>query len=131
MPDPRNNPGRDTRPHGRFSPRNAALINLLVCPGMGSLLAGRIIAGLCQMALAGVGFVLLMVWFVRVMIRYYGLMFGQGSDSDHISFFMAIVGAALFIISWMWALITSLALVREASNQARQQLESPDTAERR
>ena len=61
----------------RAKARNAALLNLLATPGLGSLLAGRWIAGTGQLALALAGFTLFLVWFVKIMIQYYGQMCGD------------------------------------------------------
>ena len=112
---------------GRTLARNALLVNLLVCPGVGSLIAGRIGVGLLQLAMAGTGFTLVMVWFVNLMTRYYGLMFGDGRDSATVSGGFWIAGAALFALAWLWALATGLSLVREASRVAMRGHLSPES----
>src|SRR4051812_35502795 len=38
-------------------------INLLATPGLGTIMAGRWLAGLAQLAFAGVGFGLFLMWF--------------------------------------------------------------------
>ena len=105
-------PGR--QPVSRNKAKNAALLNLLATPGLGSLLCRRWIAGSGQLALAVAGFAIVAVWFVREMIPYYGLMF-----SDEIPVLPSLKelaeGAALFAASWLWSAMTSVSLMREAS----------------
>ena len=93
--------------------RNCFLMNQLATPGLGSLMGGRIIAGIGQLTLALIGFALVIVWFVKTMKEYYSLM---GEDIPvQISFshyFLA--GALIFGASWFWSLITSVSIVRSA-----------------
>ena len=81
-------------------------------------MAGKIVAGLGQLALAGAGFVLVMVWFAGLMIRYYGLMFGNEQPGFNPHAWVGATGAILFIIAWLWALATGVGLVRSASRLA-------------
>src|ERR1700690_686027 len=92
--------------------RNAALVNLLATPGLGSLMARRWLAGGGQLALALAGFALFIVWFVKVMIEYYGQI-GSDAPITSVHWKMAVVGTALFIVAWLWSAITSLSLMRE------------------
>jgi hypothetical protein len=94
--------------------RNCLLMNQFATPGLGSLMGGRIIPGLGQLLLALAGFGLVMFWFVRTMKEYYSLM---GEDAPTLStsytkFLFA--GAMLFAASWLWSLLTSVSLVRQA-----------------
>jgi 4a-hydroxytetrahydrobiopterin dehydratase len=90
-----------------------ALVNIFVFPGLGSLRSGRRGTGLGQMGLVLAGTAMLLVWFYKEMSQYYGLMFG---DEKQLSFgWIAEVGAALFVSSWLWSCVTSLSLFREAS----------------
>jgi hypothetical protein len=96
------------------SARNCFLMNQFATPGLGSLMGGRLIAGLGQLALALAGFGLVMLWFVKTMKEYYSLM---GEDAPALStsytrFLLA--GAMLFAASWLWSLLTSLSLLRQA-----------------
>ena len=68
-------PGR--KPVSRAKAKNAAMLNLLATPGLGSLLCGRWFAGTGQLVLAVAGFALVVVWFLKEMIPYYGMMFGD------------------------------------------------------
>ena len=94
------------------------LLNVLVLPGMGSLMGGRIASGLGQLALAAAGFVLVMVWFAGLMVRYYGLMFGDGQSGFNPPSWTGTVGAIMFVVAWLWALATGLGLMRAASREA-------------
>lgn len=108
----------------RSKARNAALLNLLATPGLGSLLAGRWFAGLGQLLLSVAGFGLLTVWFVQMMLGYYGQMFGDGSAHPQPTNQNLLLGAALFAAGWIWSLFTSLRLMREASQVSLESLES-------
>ena len=55
-----------------------------------------------------------MVWFVKILIPYYGLMFGD-SHPGPINWWTGGVGAGLFAVAWCWSLVTSLSLMREAA----------------
>ena len=102
------------RPLNRATAKNAALLNLLGTPGLGSLIARRWIAGSGQLILAVIGFTLVVVWFFDEMIPYYRLMFGD--VPPHLTGFkMLEVGAILFVVAWFWSAGTSISLLREAS----------------
>jgi hypothetical protein len=84
------------------------MTNLLVLPGLGSLLGGRR-AGWAQAALALVGFALSavwLVWFVAAFLREGGFPLDGGPYLP-----MGILGVALFGASWVWGLATGLSLV--------------------
>jgi len=100
------------KPISQSAARNAALVNQLATPGLGSLMAGRWLAGLGQLALALAGFVMVVVWFFAVMIQYYGQV--TGDVTPHPVGWIGEVGAILFIASWFWALVTSINLLRQA-----------------
>jgi 4a-hydroxytetrahydrobiopterin dehydratase len=106
----------------RAKARNAALLNQLATPGLGSLLARRWIAGAGQLLLALAGFVLIMTWFVQMMTGYYGQMSGNDTrlpPATELAF-----GAGLFALAWCWALVTSFSLLRESSRVSLESLES-------
>jgi len=88
----------------------------LATPGLGSLMAGRWIAGSGQLALAVAGFVMVVVWFFKVMIQYYD----QISDDaqPHPVGWIGGTGGILFVASWFWALVTSIGLFSEARRNA-------------
>jgi 4a-hydroxytetrahydrobiopterin dehydratase len=114
-------PGR--KPVSRTRAKNAALLNLLATPGLGSLLCGRWIAGLGQLVLAVAGFAAIMIWFVKEMIPYYGLMFSD--EPPHLpSFKMFEAGTLLFAAAWVWSAATSVSLLREAARSSLESLQN-------
>ena len=62
----------------RAAARNAALVNQLATPGLGSLMAGRWVAGLGQLAVFLAGFAYFIAWFVRDMKQTFALLGGSG-----------------------------------------------------
>ena len=91
--------------------RNAALVNLLATPGLGSLMARRWVAGAGQLVFALAGFGMMLVWFARTMRDYYGLISEQQSEPQ-VHFGLLKAGAAVFASSWLWALVTSIHIFR-------------------
>jgi 4a-hydroxytetrahydrobiopterin dehydratase len=108
----------------RAKARNAALLNQLATPGLGSVMAGRWLAGTGQLLLSLVGFALIMVWFVQMLQRYYGQMFGDSTVNNPVVLTNLGLGAGLFALAWVWSLITSFSLFREASKVSLESLES-------
>jgi 4a-hydroxytetrahydrobiopterin dehydratase len=97
----------------RASARNATLLNLLGTPGLGSLVARRWLEGIGQLILSVIGFALVLIWFIREIIPYYGEMFNNAEPSP-VGLKMLALGAAMFALAWFWSLATSLSLSREA-----------------
>ena len=87
------------------------MTNLLVLPGLGSLLAGRRV-GWIQAALALVGFALSalwLVWFAAVFFREGGFPLDGGPYLP-----VGLAGVLLFTMSWIWGLVTGLDILRES-----------------
>ncbi len=114
---------RPRRPLDRATARNAALINQLGTPGLGSLLAGRLWVGLGQLLLALTGFVLVVTWFVLLMLQLYRQL-DEGGPTRPVGWIGAI-GGVLVALAWLWSLFTSLALLREAREQSPQSQPPP------
>lgn len=96
----------------RTTARNSFLINQLATPGLGSILAGRYLAGVGQLLLAVAGFILVVVWFILTTIRMFQQIDGparQGSVA-----WIGELGALIFVAAWLWSLATSLSLLRQA-----------------
>src|SRR6266705_102838 len=111
------------RPPSRATAKNAALLNLLATPGLGSLLGRRWIAGTGQLVLCIAGFVLVMVWFYKlVIVQFYGQLDGQ--VETHPVGKIGLTGAALFALAWIWSAVTSISLLREASSGKEQALKN-------
>ena len=91
--------------------RNAVLVNQLATPGLGSVLAGRYLSGSGQLLLALAGFTLFILWFVAVMKQFYGQI--QGDVEVKPVGWIGLTGLAVFAAAWLWALVTSLSIMRE------------------
>src|SRR5476651_319092 len=99
------------RPLSRATAKNATLLNLLAWPGLGSLLARRWIAGSVQTALFFSGFVLIMVWFIKDLNQYYGMISGDVPPQAIGWIFAA--GMSVCAVVWIWSAVTSFSLSRE------------------
>lgn len=105
------------RPSGRLdrsTARNSVLINQLATPGLGSLLAGRWVAGIGQLLLAVAGFVMVVAWFVAVMVQMYRQI--NGNSAPKPVGWLGEAGAGTFAAAWLWALVTSFSLLRESKD---------------
>jgi hypothetical protein len=96
----------------RTTARNCFLMNQFATPGLGSLMARRFIAGTGQLVLAVLGFVLIVAWFVTVMAGIYQQFNGDVQTSS--AGWLGMAGAVVFAASWLWSLVTSLSLLRQA-----------------
>jgi len=96
--------------------RNAALMNLFATPGLGSLMAGRWLAGLGQLLLFLAGFVVFCAWAFKSLGQYYSMMFSDTPPANVGWNHTAWAGVLLCIAAWLWSLVTSISLVREASD---------------
>jgi hypothetical protein len=106
------------------------LTSNLAFPGTGSLVAG-FRSGYVQVSLAGIGFILTSVFGIRFVIwslANWNRM--HGGDSEPIEALAemwralraTLVGMALFLMGWLWALTTSLEIVRSATDQENENL---------
>ncbi len=100
-----------SKPLSYATARNAALLNLLATPGLGSLIGRRWIAGVGQLLLSVVGFTLFMVWFVKEMTQFYGQISGDVEVRPVGKYLVA--GLFLFALAWIWSGVTSISLMRE------------------
>jgi len=114
-------------PRGNLSPQTAwgCLTANLALPGSGSLAAGRL-SGYPQVALALVGLALTMAYgtrFVFWFLRNYSRL-QENNITDPVGYIMeiwlavrwALLGMGVFGLTWIWALITSMAIVRSAKS---------------
>ena len=109
----------------RTQARNAALLNLLGTPGLGTLLAGRRWEGVLQLLLFLTGFVLFSVWALRDLAQFYGMMFNDTPKSSAPGGgALAWTGLGICILTWSWSLLTSLSLYREAARVNLESLQS-------
>jgi 4a-hydroxytetrahydrobiopterin dehydratase len=96
--------------------RNATLMNLLGTPGLGSLMAGRVLAGTGQLFLFLIGFILFFIWAIKNITDYYHTAFSEIPPEPNGWGGKALLGILLCIVAWIWSLMTSLSLSREASS---------------
>ena len=118
-------PGR--KPVSRAKAKNAAMLNLLATPGLGSLVCRRWIEGTGQLALAIVGFVIFCIPSVTMVAQYYRAGFSADIPPaiDWNGFLiLAGTGIGLFILSWLWSAATSLSLWRESAADSLQSLKN-------
>ena len=113
---------RTAQPLSRARVWTCILTNQLATPGLGSLMARRVLAGIGQLVLALAGFVLIVVWFFEVMIQYYGQVTGDVPARP--VGWIGEIGAILFVASWLWALVTSISLWRQAESDERAELKT-------
>jgi len=91
--------------------RNCFLMNQFATPGLGSLMGGRFVAGIGQLVLSVIGFLLVVFWFLRTMQEYYSLLDSSSVTVSYGKF--GIAGALFFAAAWLWSLLTSISLLRE------------------
>jgi len=113
------------KPISRAKAKNAALLNLLAAPGLGSLLCRHWLAGAGQLVLCVIGFTVFMIWFVKEMIQYYGLISSDvPAQPAQPIWWIAATGASLVTVSWLWSAVTSVNLLRGASANNLQSLKN-------
>jgi hypothetical protein len=106
-----------------LSPQTAwgCLTTNLALPGFGSLMAGRT-TGYVQGLLGVGGLVLTMVFGLRFIVWYFANWAriqdpGDSFEMLHdlwLALRWALAGMAIFAAAWLWALFTSIAIVRDA-----------------
>jgi hypothetical protein len=96
----------------RAAARNAALVNQFATPGLGSLMARRWIAGAGQLLLSVTGFAFVVAWVAAASVQLYRQI--QYDTQPRPVGWIGEIGAAIFALAWLWALVTSLSLLREA-----------------
>lgn len=107
---------RDHEPISEGTARNCFLVNQFATPGLGSMMGGHFIAGIGQLVLALIGFALIMAWFVLTMKESYAFDINGTAEPKSYSIF-GIAGLLIFGAGWIWALVTSLSLMRKARQQ--------------
>ena len=99
------------QPLTRTKARNAAFMNQLATPGLGSLLAGRWIAGVGQLLLFLAGFGMFLCWVVLQMLQLYQEVV-NGVEPHSIAW-LGWAGALTSAAAWLWALFTTMSILRE------------------
>src|SRR4051812_18205861 len=93
---------------------NCLLINQFATPGLGSLMAGRVFAGVVQLLLAVAGFCCVVGWFAQIVYVTYRQI-NEHQPASPPPFWLGLVGFILFAASWLLSWITSLSVLRAAS----------------
>ena len=99
-------------PPNRTTARNCVLINQLATPGLGSLMAGRRVAGLGQLLLAAAGCAMVIGWFALTLTNVYNKLVNDAEPRP--TGWLGEAGALMFVVAWLWALVTSIQLLRSA-----------------
>ncbi len=93
--------------------------NLAVCPGVGSIMAGRRIVGSLQATMALAGF-LLSLWFAYATLRDLFVMRELVMPEGRV-FLAGLAGLGSFVAAWVWALATSLSILRASAGGEREE----------
>jgi hypothetical protein len=105
------------KPVDRSKALTCLLMNQFATPGLGSLMAGRIVEGAVQLIFAIAGFVCVVGWFVQVVyVQYQTITTSQAIATPYP--WLGQVGGILFVASWLLSWITSLSLLRNAKENA-------------
>lgn len=111
MPMKTSSGDRDPPSVDRAKAWSCLVTNLLVLPGLGSVMAGRK-AGYLQMVLALAGFIVTLIALVRIVLAWAQEFI---LPNDPALYRSAIIGIAVFLLSWAWSLLTSLAIFRSGN----------------
>jgi hypothetical protein len=90
------------------------LVNLLATPGLGTIVGGRLVAGTLQLAIAVGGAGMILVWLIRMIYRVFA-----GTRllvAFAVSPWLWIIGLGALAAAWIWSLVSSLAMLREAQS---------------
>jgi hypothetical protein len=91
----------------------------LATPGIGSLKARRIFAGICQLMLAIASCLLICAWVIGWTYRIYQAQIGEPIPETSSGWLLK-WGVACFGASWLWAIITSVRLLLQAKAAERE-----------
>jgi hypothetical protein len=114
---------------GRSTAWSCAIINQLATPGLGSIIGRRFVVGAGQLLLAVGGFVMIVGWMAKFFYNLYRQTAELPSVEGSYSW-LGKWGAALFGVAWVWALFTSLSLLRAAKAEAELAAENAPAVER-
>lgn len=93
------------------------VLNLVVLPGLGTILAKRVISGVLQMVLALVGLVLASVWLYKWIGAYLAL-FRDGVGSGFPPWHTALIALGFLVVSWLWSAVSGIIFLRKARGHA-------------
>jgi hypothetical protein len=76
-------------------------------------MGGRTFAGIGQLILAVAGFIMVAGWFIQLCLGMFRFL--KGVAAEPLPFpWLGPAGAITFLAAWLWSLVTSLSLLREA-----------------
>jgi len=75
-------------------------------------MAGRRLAGIGQLLLAVAGFVMVVGWFVLLALQLYEELINDAPPRSVAR--LGEAGAVIFLAAWLWSLVTSFSVLREA-----------------
>ena len=105
------------------------VVNQLATPGLGSIIAKRTFVGTGQLILALAGFFMLMGWMFKYFWGMAQTQIGESASQKPYGW-MGKWGLIFFGASWVWALVTSISLLRQARSElvGQQQVPPPPIA---
>jgi hypothetical protein len=105
-------PVSSERPLSRDRAWSCVMLNFSLA-GLGSLKAGRIFAGICQLVSVFAGFFLMCAWIIEWCHRIFQAQVGEPVSKNSIGWLLE-WGIACFVISYGWMLLTCWSLMRQA-----------------
>ena len=108
--DPNSNPNPVPPRLDRSKAWTFLVTNLLVMPGLGSVMARRKTAGYLQIVLSLAGFLITLGALIKFALFW---VHDFEMPDDPALYRAAIIGIAIFIGAWLWSLVTSLAIFRQ------------------
>lgn len=102
------------------------VINVFATPGLGSLIAGRVAVGIVQFTLGIIGAGLIVGWITCLVWDNIRIAAGEAPIKMPYSW-AGKYGVIVFGLAWLWALITSISILREAKQARRTGQDSVST----
>jgi hypothetical protein len=87
------------------------LSNVLVLPGLGTITAGLRTTGILQIFMSLVGMGITLGWFAWFFMEYYRTR--ELQEALQVRLWLGFAGVGLFMLSWTWALATSLQIIMQ------------------
>ena len=100
------------RPLSRDRALSCISLNFTIS-GLGSLRAGRLVAGVGQLGFVLAGFFMLLTWMLKFIYRMFAMELGETPSASPPDWLLK-WGAICVGISWAWMLITCWSLMRQA-----------------
>ena len=102
----------------RQQARTCVIVNQLACPGIGTFMGGRRVAGLIQATMMIAGFCAVITWGVlQISAVYKFALDARATEVKQPPGWLGIVGLALCVAAWVWALVSSFQILHESRRQ--------------